>query len=269
MRYGMVINLQKCVGCYACVIKCKQEHFLPPDMTWGKLLISETGVYPDVKKHTYPVLCNHCKEPACKEACPTNATQKREDGIVIVDQDECIGCKHCIEACPYQIRTYYSGRTDYFPGQGPTEYEKLAEKLRPFKTDVVLKCDFCSDKLDEAVKNGLTPGEDRDATPACVNICPAKARYFGDIDDPDSEVSKLIIERKAVQMHPGFGTEPSVYYIPSEAMLREEFLSRSSFPTSAKYSLSMFLMTAKRVREEAESSGNSEEHTDGREPAGD
>ena len=252
MRYGMVINLQKCVGCYACVVKCKQEHFLPPDMTWGKLLISETGIFPTVKKHMYPVLCNHCKEPACLEACPTDATQKREDGIVMIKQEDCIGCKHCIEACPYQIRTYYSDRTEYFPGQGLTEYEKLAEKLQPFKNDVVLKCDFCVDRLDKGVEQGLTPGVDREATPACVNICPAKARYFGDLDDPESEVSKLIKERDAVQLHPGFGTEPSVYYIHSEDMLKDMFLSRGTIPISAKYSLSMFLMAAKRAQENGE-----------------
>ena len=93
MRYGMVINLHKCVGCYSCVIKCKQEHFLPPDMTWGKLMLAETGVHPDVIKHTYPVLCNHCHEPACLESCPTGATQQREDGIVWIDQEKKIMSK--------------------------------------------------------------------------------------------------------------------------------------------------------------------------------
>ncbi len=262
MRYGMVINLHKCVGCYACVVKCKQEHFLPPGMTWAKLLISETGVYPDVKKHVYPVLCNHCQEPACLEACPTGATEKREDGIVRVNQDKCIGCKYCLDACPYQIRTYYSDRQDYFPGQGPTEYEKLAEKLHPLKNDVVLKCDFCVDKIDESLKKGLTPGVDREATPACVNICPAKARYFGDLDNPESEVSRLIIEREAVQLHPGFGTDPSVYYIHAEAKLEEQFLSRTSFPTSAKYSLPLFLMTAKRVHQYAAEKGGPSDKAD-------
>ncbi|MFC1949865.1 4Fe-4S dicluster domain-containing protein [Chloroflexota bacterium] len=252
MRYGMVINLKKCVGCYGCVIKCKQEHFLPPGMTWGKLLISETGTYPNITKHVYPVLCNHCKEPACVEACPTDATKRREDGIVWVDQDLCIGCKYCVTACPYQIRTFYSDRQEYFPGQGPTEYEKLAENLYPLKNDVVLKCDFCKDRIDEGIKKGLKPGVDREATPACVNICPAKARYFGDLDDPESEVSELIREKGALQLHPGFGTDPSVYYIPTDAMLKDNFLSRSFFPSSAKYSLPLFLMTAKQVHQDIE-----------------
>jgi len=250
MRYGMVIDLNKCVGCYGCVIKCKEEHFLPPDMTWGKMMITETGTYPDVIKHMYPVLCNHCKEPACVEACPTNATQQREDGIVWIDQEKCIGCKYCIDACPYQMRTFYSDRRDYFPGQGATEYEKLGEKLYPLKNDIVLKCDFCADRIDAGIKKGLTPGVDEEATPVCVNICPAKARFFGDLDDPNSEVSKLIKEKEAVQLHPGFGTDPSVYYILSETMSKSDFISRSSFPVSTKYSLPLFLMTAKRVHQD-------------------
>jgi phenylacetyl-CoA:acceptor oxidoreductase subunit 1 len=250
MRYGMVIDLNKCVGCYGCVIKCKQEHFLPPGISFAKLRISETGTYPDIIKHVYPVLCNHCKEPACVEACPNEATYKREDGIVVIDQEKCTGCNYCVTACPYEIRTFYSGRKEYFPGQGQTPYEELAENLYPLKNDVVLKCDFCADRIDEGVKKGLKPGVDWEATPACVNICPAKARFFGDLDDPDSEVSKLIKEKGAVQLHPGYGTDPSVYYIYSGAMPEERFISRSSFPTSAKYSLPLFLATAKRVHQE-------------------
>ncbi len=249
MRYGMIINLTRCVGCYGCVVKCKEEHFLPPGMTWGKLLVSETGTFPNVTKHTYPVLCNHCKEPACIEACPTQATQKREDGIVWVDQQKCIGCKHCVTACAYQVRTFHTDRKDYFAGQGPTEFEKVAEKLLPFKNDVVLKCDFCKDRIDPGVAKGLKPGVDREATPACVNICPSKARTFGDLDDPASEVSRLIKEKQAVQLHPGFGTDPSVYYVLSAAMRKSRFLSRSAFPSSAKYALPRFLMTATKVRE--------------------
>lgn len=253
MRYGMVINLKKCVGCYGCIVKCKQEHFLPPGMTWGKLLVSETGTFPTVTKHTYPVLCNHCKEPACVEACPTGATQKREDGIVWVDQDKCIGCKHCVTACPYQARTFHSDRKEYFTGQGQTEYEQMAEKLYPLKNDVVLKCDFCLPTIERGTARKLKPGQDRDATPACVNICPAKARFFGDLDDPSSEVSRMVKEEHALQLHPGFGTDPSVYYIPTPAMRKSRFLSRSVFPASAKYSLPLFLMTAKRVHTNAES----------------
>jgi len=213
MRLGMVINLAKCVGCYSCVISCKQEYCLPPGMMWGRLLISETGVYPKVTKHMYPVLCNHCKKPLCVDVCPADATQQREDGIVWVEQDKCVGCRYCLIVCPYQVRSYYSKEGEYFVGQGLTEFEKLGRKLHPLQTGVVYKCDFCRERIDEGIKHGMTPGVDPQATPVCVINCPAKARYFGDLDDPYSEISSLISERRAVQFHPEFNTDPSVYYV--------------------------------------------------------
>ena len=120
MRLGMVIDLTRCVGCYACVIACKQEHFLPPGMFWNRVLISETGEYPVVTKQMYPVQCNHCKEAVCVKACPTGATQKREDGIVWIDQNKCVGCRYCLVSCPYQVRVFHSNHREYFPGQGLT-----------------------------------------------------------------------------------------------------------------------------------------------------
>lgn len=213
MRWGMLINLVKCAGCYGCIVKCKQEHFLPPGMMWGRLLISETGTYPNVTKNMYPILCNHCTEPSCVKACPTGATQQREDGIVWVDQDKCVGCRYCLIACPYQVRSYYSEEKEYFPGQGFTEYEKMRERLYPVQTGTVIKCNFCMERIDQGITNGMRPGIDREATPACVIICPNKARYFGDMDDPHSEVSRLIREQRAVQLHPEYGNEPSVYYV--------------------------------------------------------
>ncbi len=213
-RWGMAIDLKRCVGCYACMVACKQEHFLPPDIFWCRLVIGETGKYPAVTKQMYPVLCNHCEEAACVKACPSGATTRREDGIVIVDYDKCVGCRYCLIACPYQQRTYYAdGKKEYFPGQGLTELEIIGRELYPLQTGTVVKCNFCAERLDEGAKNGLEPGEDREATPACVNVCPAKARTFGDLDDSNSEVSKLIRDRKGFQLHPEYGTEPSVYYI--------------------------------------------------------
>jgi phenylacetyl-CoA:acceptor oxidoreductase subunit 1 len=213
MRYGMVIDLKKCVGCYACVVKCKQVHFMPPGMKWRKLLMSETGAYPNATKHVYPVLCNHCADPVCVKACPTGATQQLEDGIVTIDEDKCVGCRYCLIACPYQVRTYNSDEKDYFPGQGPTEFEKLRAKLYPHQTGVVLKCNFCRERIEAGIKKGLKPGQDMEATTACVNICPSKAMVFGDLDEPDSEVSRYISEKRAVQLHPEYGTDPSVYYV--------------------------------------------------------
>jgi len=215
MRWGMLINLVKCAGCYSCAIKCKQEHFLPPGITWGRILVAEEeGKYPTAKKKLYPVLCNHCKDPICVDVCPAGATSKRDDGVVWIDQDKCIGCRYCLISCPYQVRTYMTEKEkEYFPGQGYTEYEKMGRKLYPHQNKVVTKCNFCMERIDKGRQNGLTPGKDREATPACVNTCPNKARYFGDLDDPNSDISLLIREKKAVPLHPEHGTDPSVYYV--------------------------------------------------------
>jgi phenylacetyl-CoA:acceptor oxidoreductase 27-kDa subunit len=210
----MVINLNKCIGCYACMLGCKQEHFLPPEMFWNRVLVGEIGTYPTVRKQTYPVLCNHCQEAACVDVCPTGATTKREDGIVLVDADKCVGCRYCLIACPYQQRTFHAdGKKQYFPGQALTEWEVIGRQLYPLQKGTVVKCTFCRERIDEGQKRGLVPGVDREATPACVIACPAKARYFGDLDDPVSEVTRLIVQRKAFQLSPELGTNPSVYYI--------------------------------------------------------
>lgn len=209
----MVIDLTKCVGCYGCVIACKQEHFLPPGIFWNRVLVSETGDYPMVTKQMYPVQCNHCKEAVCVKACPTGATQQREDGIVWVDQNKCVGCRYCLISCPYQVRVFYSNQQEYFPGQGLTAFEEIGRRLYPHQTGVVLKCNLCLERIDSGIKKGLRPGVDREATTSCVNACPTKARVFGDLDNPNSEVSLLIRGKRAIQFHPEYGTDPSVYYI--------------------------------------------------------
>ncbi len=214
VRWGMLIDLKRCIGCYSCMIACKQEHFLPPNIFWNRILISETGEYPQVTNHVYPVLCNHCKEAVCVKVCPSEATLQREDGIVHIDYDKCVGCRYCVIACPYQQRTFYSdGKKGYFPGQGLTELEVIGKELYPLQPGTVVKCNFCEEKIDEGIRKGLKPGIDREATPACVNNCPTKARHFGNLDDPKSNVSVLIRQRKGFQLHPEFGTEASVYYI--------------------------------------------------------
>lgn len=213
-RWGMVIDLRKCVGCYACMVSCKQDHFLPPNIFWNRLVVGETGKYPTVTKQLYPVLCNHCDEAACVKACPTGATSKREDGLVSINYDECVGCRYCLIACPYQQRTYYSdGKKEYFPGQGLTELELIGQELYPLQPGTVVKCNFCMERIDQGLAKGLIPGADREATPVCVNACPPKARTFGDLDDPDSEISTLIKHRKGQPLHPEYGTDPSVYYV--------------------------------------------------------
>lgn len=213
-RWGMVIDLKKCVSCYSCMIACKQEHFLPPRIFWSRLLVTEEGEYPRVRKVTYPVLCNHCKGAVCVDVCPTGASSRRKDGIVGIDASACTGCQYCVLACPYQQRTYFDGDgKEYFPGQGQTEMEVIGQKLYPLEPGTVIKCNFCLERIDGGIAKGLKPGIDREATPACVNICMVKARHFGDLDDPESNVSVLVRERNGRSLRPELGTEPSVYYV--------------------------------------------------------
>ena len=208
----MVIDRMRCVQCYACQISCKQAYFLPPDIFFNRVVVGESGAYPMARKHTFPVLCNHCAEAPCVDVCPTKASYKREDGIVVIDHDKCVGCKYCIMACPYQQRTSFK-YSEQYPGQGYTEYEKFGMKHNPYQDDTAVKCNFCKDRIDEGLANGLTPGEDREATPVCVNACPVKARTFGDLDDPASKTRSLIRKRNGEQLHSDFNTDPSVYYL--------------------------------------------------------
>lgn len=213
-RWGMVIDVQRCIGCWSCSISCKAANFLPGEIFWNRLVIGETGSYPVVKKEIYPVLCNHCEDAACAKVCPTKATSRDEDGVVTIDYDKCIGCRYCMIACPYQVRTYYDDdKIEYFPGQGLTPHEALGRELTTFQKGTVVKCNFCIERVNEGLKKGLKPGIDREATPVCVNACPTKARKFGDLDDHTSETARLIKEKGGKPFHPEFGTKPSVYYV--------------------------------------------------------
>jgi len=208
----MVVDLSKCMRCHACVAACRVEHFLPLGITWPRLIAWEEIAE---ELTTYPVRCNHCKEAPCVKVCITGASQQREDGIIWVDQDMCVGCRYCIIACPYQNRTFLSKDKDtgYFPGYELTEFEKVGKQLYPHTVGTTEKCNFCMERIDAGLAKGLKPGVDREATPACVNTCPASALTFGDLDDPDSEVRRLIREKKAFNLHPEYDTEPSIYYI--------------------------------------------------------
>ena len=162
-----------------------------------------------------PVRCNQCKEAPCVEVCPAEATIKRDDGIVYVDNTKCVGCRYCVVACPYQNRTFLSKDKDtgYFPKYEKTRFEKAGKKLYPHIPGTTEKCNFCMERIDAGMSKGYKPGVDRIATPACVNTCQARALTFGDLDDPNSEISKLIKEKNAFQLHPEYGTDPSIYYI--------------------------------------------------------
>jgi molybdopterin-containing oxidoreductase family iron-sulfur binding subunit len=198
-RYGMVIDLNTCIGCNACTMACKAEHATPTGIFWAKVLEKEVGKFPAARRIFLPVLCNHCKNPICQEVCPTGATYKREDGIVLIDYDMCIGCRSCMEACPYGPRSFYESDGAYYPGER-TPYEKSQQD---FSEGVVMKCNFCVERVDK----GLDP--------ACVVTCVTECRVFGDLDDPQSEVSRLVAEKKARPLLPEKGLDPSVFYIGS------------------------------------------------------
>ncbi len=197
-RWGIVIDLARCVGCYTCIAACKAKNGTPKDVFWAKVLEKEEGTFPSAKRVFWPVLCNHCKTPACLEVCPSGATTQRPDGIVEIDQDKCIGCRYCMQACPYNIRVFMDDVKRYFP-KGLTPYEEGMYKR--WQKGTVTKCDFCVDRVDQGQE------------PMCVETCPSSASVFGDLDDPDSEVSRLIREFRGEQLRPEFGTDPSVYYL--------------------------------------------------------
>jgi len=224
-RWAMVMDLRKCIGCRACTVACKSEN----DVSLGRFrtVIQEKtyGTFPDTKKVFLPIMCNHCegkeedKVPPCVKACPEypgerltymtpdgkkiryrgGATYKRPDGLILIDKELCIGCGKCIDGCPYGVRSF-----DPFVKAG-----KKPEK------QAVDKCDFCKQRLDNGVE------------PACVNTCQGKARIFGDLNDPESEVSKLVKEHGLKNpdnvLLPEEGTRPNVFYIDPDNVLKAAY----------------------------------------------
>lgn len=199
-RYGMVIDLKRCIGCDTCTIACKAENATPQGILWNRVLKYETGRYPHSKLNFLPLTCMHCEEPDCEKVCPTGATTKREDGIVIIDNNKCTGCGYCVMACPYAARYFLDKLYTYYPGH-LTPYEKIG--YQKHRVGTVQKCDFCLERVQEGLQ------------PKCVVACMGKARIFGDLNDSDSEVSKLIRERGGFVLNPELGTNPSCYYLPT------------------------------------------------------
>ncbi len=209
-RYAMVADLRRCVGCQTCTASCRHSNGTPPGVQWRAVLDLESGEYPNVTRTFVPVGCQHCANPPCMHVCPTTATRQRDDGLVTIDYDLCIGCSYCIVACPYQAR-FKITQPRYAYGPEPMANEiALAD---PARIGVATKCTFCIDRVDDGNGNGLTPGVDPDATPSCVNSCIAQALHFGDIEDPESNVFRLLQANEHFRMHEELGAEPGFYYL--------------------------------------------------------
>ncbi len=208
-RWIMVADLERCVGCQTCTAACRHVNATSPAVQWRKVLDIESGIFPNVRRTFVPVGCQHCADPPCMHVCPTTATRQRADGIVTIDYDLCIGCAYCEVACPYQARFLVDAPQFAYGAALQNE----VEREDPARLGVAQKCTFCSDRIDFGAANGLTPGVDPSATPACVNSCIADALHFGDIDDPNSNVSRLLREQKNFRMHLELGTEPSFFYL--------------------------------------------------------
>ncbi len=185
---AMVIDLRKCYGCHSCSIACKSEFNVPLGVRRSQVETTDKGTYPGVKRSFLPRLCNNCANPSCISICPTKASYRDDEkGLVDIHEELCIGCNLCLPACPYGVRF------------------SLPEK------EIVNKCDFCIHRVEKGV------------VPSCVNTCPSNALIFGDLNVPDSEVSKLVATGNVQVLKPEFGTEPSVFYIePDEDMIGGE-----------------------------------------------
>ena len=195
-HYGMLIDVGTCAGCNACTMACKYQNATPHGTYWCKVLSGERGTYPNAVQTVLPMSCQHCSNAPCVRVCPTGASHYDENGNVQVDYSKCIGCRMCMGACPYSARTFNWEEPAYavdFPLGDFDAPKHIA--------GVVEKCTFCA--------NRLARGEE----PACMEHCPGRARYWGDLDDPDSDVSRAIAGRPTVRLLEDKGTEPSVYYL--------------------------------------------------------
>lgn len=227
-RYVMLADLDRCVGCQTCTAACRQTYATSPAVQWRKVLDIEAGSYPNVSRTFVPVGCQHCSDPPCMHVCPTTATRQRSDGIVTIDYDICIGCAYCDVACPYQARFKIDAPRFAY---GKTATLDEIERRDPSRIAVSQKCTFCSDRIDHGLANGMTPGVEPDATPACVNSCIANALSFGDLDDPNSNVSRLLDSHKSFRMHEEIGTQPGFFYLYDRASTSEGTAPRHPTPS--------------------------------------
>lgn len=193
MRYGFVIDQRKCIGCHACTVACKEENQVPlgVNRTWVKYI--EKGTFPDTRRYFSVMRCNHCDNAPCVTICPTVALYRRPDGIVDFDGDRCIGCKSCMQACPYD-----------------------ALYIDP-ETQTAAKCHYCAHRVEVGLE------------PACVIVCPVQAIVPGDLDDPASKIARLVASQEVAVRKPEQGTQPKLFYLGAdEASLTPAMQERGS-----------------------------------------
>ncbi len=209
-KWGMAIDLRKCIACNACTIACIAENILPPGVVYRPVLKKEIGTFPNVSRKNTPKPCMQCEKPLCIQVCPVHATFLRPDGIVEIDYNQCIGCRYCMTACPYEHRVFDFGLyyTENTPQQQEYEKRPSFEYGKEWERDKnkspignTRKCTFCVHRLEE----GLLP--------ACVTTCIGGANYFGDLNDSKSQIIKVVGKSNVTVLKEEFGTEPKVFYL--------------------------------------------------------
>lgn len=210
-QWGMLIDINLCIGCQYCTFSCEAVNNLADDMRYCVVTTETTQTG---KEFFLSRPCMHCQEAPCVHVCPVKATYKRADGIVAMDYSRCIGCRYCQVACPYEARVFnWKDPIERSPQSPNFGLQEVPNRPR----GVVEKCTFCSHRIDPGLERGLVPGVDPQATPACVVACPTKARIFGDLNSPESPISvALAAAQTTLRLREELSTEPRVYYIPPQ-----------------------------------------------------
>lgn len=222
-RWGMVIDLDRCTGCQACVVACQVENNVPPPtreeaengraISWIRLVPfadGEHGTRPGLR--LVPLLCMHCDRPPCIKVCPVGATVIGEEGLVGQTYARCIGCRYCTTACPYTVRQFNWKKAEWPPPMDGGLSPDVSVRPR----GVVEKCTFCHHRLQRAKDKARAeerPIRESDYVPACVESCPADAMTFGDLEDPRSAVARLVESPRAFRLLEELGTKPKVIYL--------------------------------------------------------
>ena len=217
-RWGLVVDLDRCTACQACVVACKHENnvaFSTPEIAAEGRLMTWVQIVPVETRDTsamLPLMCQHCDRPPCADVCPTSATYLNPEGIVAQIYPRCIGCRYCTNACPYAVKVF-----NWTTPEWPEPMQAMHNpdvSLRP--KGVVEKCTFCHHRLMAARERARAAGRELapdDYVPACVQTCPAEAMVFGDLDDPQSEVAALATSPRAFRWMEELGTKPKVIYL--------------------------------------------------------